>query len=148
MVLRRTLTRGGLLDKAQGSNQGRHWDPDPMGSPSESRNSVLKKFGIGIDYSRFLDWDWNRFFFQNFRIEIDFSIFFLIRIDFSKFWDWDWDWFLKFLVLGVNSEKFKIGIKIWKIWDWDLLWKFLGLKLILLGYNFGLGWDSFSDRWF
>ena len=38
-------------------DRGRHWDPNPMGSQSQSQI-----FGIGIDFSEFWDWDWHRFF--------------------------------------------------------------------------------------
>ena len=37
--------------------RGRHWDPNPMGSQSQSQI-----FGIGIDFSEFWDLDWDRFF--------------------------------------------------------------------------------------
>ena len=108
-----------------------------MGSGSIFQNSE-----IGIIPNLGLEW-----FFQIFRIKIDFSIFF-IRIDFLKFLDWDWDWdrFFKFLLLGLNSEKFRIRIKSEKFgteidyinfWDWNSFY-----------FNLELGWDSFPTAGF
>ena len=67
---------------------------------SGARERLIHFFerGVGIVFSEFWDWDWDRFFrilglglgsiFQNFGIGIG--------IDFSKFWDWDWAWDYKF----------------------------------------------------
>ena len=97
------------------------------------------KIGIGIDFSDFLDWDWDRFFKilglgSESRIQDKIPRTLRNPKKSQRWWNkpygiwfkfWDWDWFLTPSGLGLNSKIFGIGTGIgtyfFSTWDedWD-----------------------------